>query len=81
MAGGQAVSDGMRLMRGGWSGERRSRCAPVVGRGRRRWPETLMGLAESHIGALSPLRKWRRGYGDKEAPCGSTFEKEVEADT
>ena len=36
-------------------------------------------LSWSAVGGtpLSPLRKWRRGYGDKEAPCGSTFEKEV----
>ena len=33
-----------------WSGERRSRCAPVVGRGLRRWPETHLVLAESHVG-------------------------------
>ena len=57
-------------------------------RGRRRWPETPLELAESHLKGCrmpgtppSPSRKWRRGYGDKEAPCGSTFSKEVEADT
>ena len=60
----------------------------LMERGRRRCPETLMGLAESHLEGcrmpgtpLSPSRKWRRGYGDKEAPCGFTFEKEAEADT
>ena len=50
-------------------------------------------LAESHHKGwrlagtpLSPLGKWRRGYGDKDTeikrpPCGFTFPKEVEADT
>ena len=60
----------------------------MIWRGRRRWPETHLAMAESHLEGcrrggtpLSPPGKWRRGYGDKEAPCGFTFEEEVEADT
>ena len=74
VAGGQAVSGGMQAMRRALERRRRSRCAPVVGRGRRRWPQTPLELAESHHKGwrlagtpLSPLGKWRRGYGDKEA--------------
>ena len=84
----QAVSGGMLAMRRALERRRRSRCAPVVGRGRRRWPQTPLELAESHHKGwrlagtpLSPLGKWRRGYGIKRPPCGFTFPKEVEADT
>ena len=40
-----------------------------------------MGLAESHVEGcrggtpLSPLGKWRRGYGDKEASVRIHFHK------
>ena len=50
VAGGQAVSGGMQAMRRALERRRRSRCAPVVGRGRRRWPETHLVMAESHVG-------------------------------
>jgi len=78
----QAVSGGMLAMRRALERRRRSRCAPVVGRGRRRWPETPLELAESHHKGrrlagtpLSPLGKWRRGYGDKEASVRIHFPK------
>ena len=55
----------------------------VGGVGRRHIWYWLKAISEGAVGGtpLSPLRKWRRGYGDKEAPCGFTFPKEVEADT
>ena len=48
VAGGQAVSGGIQAMRRALERRRRSRCAPVVGRGRRHWPQTPLELAESH---------------------------------
>ena len=82
VAGGQAVSGGMLAMRRALERQRRSRCAPVIGRGRRRWPQTPLELAESHHKGwrlagtpLSPLGKWRRGYGDKEASVRIHFPK------
>ena len=46
------------------------------------WPKTLMEMAESHHKGwrlagtpLSPLGKWRRGYGDKEASVRIHFPK------
>ena len=82
VAGGQAVSGGIQAMRRALERRRRSRCAPVVGRGRRHWPQTPLELAESHHKGwrlagtpLSPLGKWRRGYGDKEASVRIHFPK------
>ena len=82
VAGGQAVSGGMLAMRRALERQRRSRCAPVIGRGRRRWPQTPQELAESHHKGwrlagtpLSPLGKWRRWYGDKEASVRIHFPK------
>ena len=76
-----ADAEGFGAARGGagalqWSGG-------VGGVGRRHLWYWLKAMSEGAVGGtpLSPLRKWRRGYGDKEAPCGPTFEKEVEADT
>ena len=88
VAGGQAVSDGMRLMRGGWSGERRSLCVPVVGRGRRpcrrhRWNWLKAIIKGGGLPALLSLL-WESGDAGteiKRPPCGFTFPKEVEADT
>ena len=87
VAGGQAVSGGMQAMRRALERRRRSRCAPVVGRGRRRWPQTPLELAESHhkgwrLAALLSLL-WESGDAGteiKRPPCGFTFPKEVEAD-
>ena len=54
----------------------------LMGKGRRHRPQTPLELAESHHKGwrlagtpLSPLGKWRRGYGDKEASVRIHFPK------
>lgn len=54
----------------------------LKGKGRRHRPQTPLELADSHHKGwrlagtpLSPLGKWRRGYGDKEASVRIHFPK------
>ena len=75
----QAVSGGMPVMRAG-AGSFSGRL--LMGKGRRHRPQTPLELAESHHKGwrlagtpLSPLGKWRRGYGDKEASVRIHFPK------
>lgn len=75
----QAVSGGMRVMREGAG----SFCGRLLmEKGRRHRPQTPLELAESHHKGwrlagtpLSPLGKWRRGYGDKEVSVRIHFPK------
>ena len=88
VAGGQAVSGGMQAMRRALERRRRSRCAPVVGRGRRpcrrhRWNWLKAIIKGGGLPALLSLllESGDAGTEIKRPPCGFTFPKEVEADT